>query len=159
MKNVESAVVCNEAVYSDEYGNLIVFTTEVMIRLYDFRQITPACLEAGGVLIGERRGHHMVVHQISEPGKGDRRSRYGVDRCGKHHQETVNNAFNSSSGIRQYLGEWHTHPENFPSPSNTDLMSWGNLSDTNPLILLIVGIEGDWVGKKVTGLINAQHLK
>uniref|UniRef100_UPI003CED28D9 Mov34/MPN/PAD-1 family protein n=1 Tax=Enterobacter cloacae complex sp. 280C5 TaxID=3395861 RepID=UPI003CED28D9 len=29
-----------------------------------------------------------------------------------------------SDGFLVYLGEWHTHPEDFPQPSSTDLRSW-----------------------------------
>src|SRR5690606_19284181 len=52
-----------------------------------------------------------------------------------------------SNGQMVYLGEWHTHPEPFPSPSRTDLkMIEGqfkiNQLRTDFLILLIKGTRG-----------------
>lgn len=64
--------------------------------------------ESAGVLIGERRGQHLVVCDISEPGSGDIRQRCRVDRRGVHHQSRVNEAFERSAGTHLYLGEWHT---------------------------------------------------
>ncbi|MBP2546256.1 integrative and conjugative element protein (TIGR02256 family) [Acinetobacter guillouiae] len=78
-----------------------------------------------------------------------------VNRISKHHQETVDTAFQNSDGTYQYLGEWHTHPEDAPTPSMTDYSSWNkNLSAKEPLILIIVGRTQFWVGKKINQKIE-----
>ncbi len=111
--------------------------------------------EAAGVLIGERRESHLVIYEISEPGKGDIRSRYFVDRRGLHHQAAVDDAFVRTSGNLQYLGEWHTHPENRPTPSSKDLKTWRrHLISQEPMILLIVGREQIWAAKKTSEEIS-----
>jgi integrative and conjugative element protein (TIGR02256 family) len=62
----------------------------------------------------------------------------------------VNEAFAQSSGRLQYLGEWHTHPEDQPSPSTTDLGSWRrHLIAQEQMILLIVGRTEIWAAKKI----------
>jgi integrative and conjugative element protein (TIGR02256 family) len=143
-----------ELTFKDENGHLIVIMPTVVKRLFAHRQLSWNSNEAAGVLIGERRGPHIVIHEISEPGVGDIRSRHSVDRCGSHHQLIVDEAFLRSSGTLQYLGEWHTHPEDTPFPSTKDLNSWGKyLIDSEHMLLLIVGRKNVWAAKKITNTI------
>ncbi|EGR4214303.1 Mov34/MPN/PAD-1 family protein [Vibrio metoecus] len=145
----------SELVFSDEQGNLVVINEEVIDDLLKFRQISSVDKEAGGVLIGERRGNHIVLCAISEPGLGDFRSRFRFERKGKHHQKFVDERFLSSGGTQQYVGEWHTHPEDVPNPSDQDKRSWyKNLSSIYPTTLIIIGREQLWVGKKVGSAIQ-----
>lgn len=128
---------------------LVVIFSEVVEILLSYRQLADTSPESAGVIIGERRGVHLVIRTVSVPSDADIRSRFEVNRIGKHHQDKVNTAFRESSGTWQYLGEWHTHPENEPSPSMTDYSSWNkNLRSPDPLILIIVGRTKWWVGKK-----------
>lgn len=146
--------VC-ELVFKDREGQIAVFSEAVMATLLQYRQLNDSALEAAGVLIGERRGDHLVICDLSIPGSGDYRSRCRVDRKGKHHQRKVIDCFNSSGGYLQYLGEWHTHPEDRPLPSSQDQESWmKHLSATNPMIVAIVGRESLWVGKKIFNTIS-----
>jgi integrative and conjugative element protein (TIGR02256 family) len=140
--------------FNDQNDSLVVIMSQVALRLLSHRQLHSCDLESAGVLIGERRGPHIVVYDISEPGHGDIRSRYEVDRLGAHHQAKVYEVFNRSSGTKQYVGEWHTHPEDFPIPSDIDKRSWSkNLNSNIPMIVLIVGRSGLWVGKKEKDII------
>lgn len=139
----------NELVFIDDFDNHVVIMNEVVKRLNAYRQIHHTSTEAGGVLVGERRGQHIVITHISEPGPGDIRSRTRVERKGDHHQKKVDELFRRSDGFFVYLGEWHTHPEDFPQPSSLDIKSWlTGLKATEPMIMLIIGIKGVWVGKK-----------
>ena len=138
-----------ELTFADNQGGLLVIMPSSLNRLLTYCQLDSYSTEAAGVLIGERRGLHLVVHQISEPGKGDIRHRYFVDRRGPHHQVVVDKAFASSSGRLQYLGEWHTHPEDTPSPSSIDLGTWQRYLVANEqMALVIVGRKGIWAAKK-----------
>ncbi|WP_081409005.1 Mov34/MPN/PAD-1 family protein [Acinetobacter gyllenbergii] len=48
------------------------------------------------------------------------------------------------------MGEWHTHPEDVPSPSPTDINSWRtNLVSNEELVLIIVGRTNFWIGKQL----------
>ncbi len=138
-----------ELVFKDERGCLVVIMGHVVTRLLSYRQLHRLTPESAGVLIGERRGQHLVVCDISEPGSGDIRQRCRVDRRGAHHQSRVNEAFERSAGTNLYLGEWHTHPEDRPFPSATDRHSWrSNIVSDESMLLLIVGRKGFWLGKK-----------
>ena len=144
-----------ELVFKDESDCLVVIMGQVVTRLLSYRQLHHLAPESAGVLIGERRGQHLVVCDISEPGPGDIRQRCRVDRRGAHHQLRVNEAFESSGGTHQYLGEWHTHPEDKPSPSITDRSSWKrNVAAKESMLLLIVGRTDLWLGRKERGLIT-----
>jgi integrative and conjugative element protein (TIGR02256 family) len=144
-----------ELVFIDDGYNHVVIMSEVVRRLNLYRQFHYASTEAGGTLIGERRGEHIVITHISEPGSGDIRSRTRIERKGKHHQQKVDYLFQKSDGYLVYLGEWHTHPEDFPQPSCTDINSWQTgLKATEPMILLIVGRKQVWGGKKHGNIIK-----
>lgn len=145
-----------ELTFKDSDGNLVVIMSSAYKKLYFYRQIKPENHEAAGVLIGERRGGHIIITHISEPGQDDISTRFSVNRKGRHHQLVVNQAFYESKGILNYVGEWHTHPEDDPTPSRLDLTSWKkNLTDPDPSILLIIGRRNIWVGKKVESQITA----
>ncbi len=140
-----------ELTFKDEDGHLVVIMSSAVKRLLVYRQLRWYSKEAGGVLIGERRGSHIVIQEISEPGEGDVRGRNSVDRRGQHHQRIVDEAFSRSLGTLQYLGEWHTHPEDIPSPSIQDLNTWRrHLVDSEHMVLLIVGRDKIWAAKKIS---------
>ncbi|MFV8042533.1 Mov34/MPN/PAD-1 family protein [Enterobacter cloacae complex sp.6701062] len=144
-----------ELVFIDDDYNHVVIMSDVVQRLYLYRQLHHASTEAGGILIGERRGKHIVITHISEPGAGDIRSRLRIERKSKHHQQKVDDLFQQSDGFLVYLGEWHTHPEDFPQPSSTDLRSWRTgLKATEPMVLLIMGRKQAWCGKKHGNVIK-----
>jgi integrative and conjugative element protein (TIGR02256 family) len=57
-----------------------------------------------------------------------------------------------------YVGEWHTHPEDVPAPSTIDLQEWSIVMKRNPgkpMIFLIVGRKEEWFGVGLNGLLKA----
>lgn len=152
-------MVDKEFVFKAIDESLVVISTEVANILLSYRQISDSSPESAGVLIGERRGVHIVFKTLSVPSRWDVRSRFMVNRVSLHHQKAVDDAFKKSNGEWQYLGEWHTHPENVPKPSMTDYTSWhNNLNSELPLILIIVGRTHFWVGKKIRDDIEVLKL-
>lgn len=144
-----------ELVFEAQDKSLVVVSVEVANTLISYRQLNDSSLESAGVLIGERRNIHIIIKTLSEPSPTDFRSRFMVDRVSKHHQKAVDDAFKKSNGDWQYLGEWHTHPEDIPVPSMTDYSSWyKNLKTSDPRILIIVGRTDFWVGKKIQNNIE-----
>lgn len=132
------------------YGSSIVMIEGfVVAKLLSYRQIDEMSCEAAGVLVGERRGDHLVIKSISEPSAMDSRSRFAVNRSCPSHQEHVSSEHLRSDGVRQYLGEWHTHPEDHPVPSWRDKLSWAvNLNYAKPMLVIIVGRRDLWVARK-----------
>jgi len=139
----------NEIIFKDKYGNLVVIMNDVVQLFKKYQQLLSRTPESAGVLIGERRGKHIVITDISIPGKGDSCSRYQVDRKGEHHQEKVDESFIKSNKTKHYLGEWHTHPEKRPTPSAQDYKSWSKIHINNEnVILIIVGQYSLWAATK-----------
>jgi integrative and conjugative element protein (TIGR02256 family) len=71
----------------------------------------------------------------------------------------IDRAWRQSGGTCTYLGEWHTHPEQHPTPSGIDWQNWQRklLVDrfTEPIFFVIVGIAAIhvWEGRRSRGLI------
>ena len=130
--------------------HLVIILNHTIKSLLKHAQLGQMDTEAAGVLIGERREGHIIINKISEPGPGDVRSRSSVNRVSPHHQELVYSEFRNSKGTQQYIGEWHTHPENHPTPSPLDKRSWMQEMDQDgTLITAIVGRKSIWPGKVV----------
>ncbi|MBB1441321.1 Mov34/MPN/PAD-1 family protein, partial [Shewanella sp. SG41-4] len=145
----------NEITFKDKYGNLVVIMSDVVELFKKYQQLFPTTPESAGVLIGERRGKHIVITDISIPGKGDSYSRYQVNRKGEHHQKKVDESFFKSNRTKHYLGEWHTHAEKRPTPSALDYKSWSTININNEnVILIIVGQHKFWVATKAQSTYN-----
>lgn len=93
-----------ELTYQDSNGHLVVITEHVLAVLEKYKQTEMQDNEAAGVLLGEKRGQHIVITDLSEPGFGDLRQRNLVDRRGKHHQQKVDDCF-QLSGERLIISE------------------------------------------------------
>jgi len=129
-------------------GGLIVIQNNVTEMLNRSRQVAPASKESGGILLGARRGPHLEITDLTTPFPKDIRRRTFFDRCDpKHHRYALRQWKNNGQKIG-YLGEWHTHPENKPSPSHLDTREWMSVIDSQKphLIFVIVGISGIWLG-------------
>lgn len=100
--------------------------------------------ESGGVLIGQRKGRHFHIKQLTFPMTGDIRSRVGITRSTENHNSIIQQSIKSSGGEYWYLGEWHTHPQRIPIPSSTDFNTWNKIyrEIQIPFICIIAGTEG-----------------
>ena len=98
-------------------------------------------LEAGGILIGNYRGPHVVVGTCTTPLPGDCRRNNLFDRRDAGHQAAALGAWERSEGTDTFVGEWHTHPVDHPNPSELDLRTWHDLlrRTSASLVFLIVG--------------------
>ncbi|MEO1254710.1 MAG: Mov34/MPN/PAD-1 family protein, partial [Bacteroidota bacterium] len=91
---------------------------------------------------------------------------------GVGHQKIVLERWNSSGYTTHYLGEWHSHPQDYPEPSDKDIASWKEklitaIYSSRYLYFIIVGIketrvwEGDRRSLKIKKLdsLTVEHLK
>ncbi|NOJ82902.1 hypothetical protein HNV28_32080 [Myxococcus xanthus] len=128
-------------------GGQVAVSECVVQLLIRHRQIKDRDHEAGGVLLGRCivDSENIVVDQASEPTGSDIRSRFRFFRSKSPAQRLVDDAWASSNGTMNYLGEWHSHPETHPHPSTVDLENWRWIAsravlEQNFLLFLIVGI-------------------
>lgn len=123
--------------------HMVCFSNRVIEKLKSFIQISPSSAEAGGLLIGYKRGKHFEITDITYPYKGDTRNRFLFERKDKKHINKLKSIRIFSLGKKGFLGEWHTHPEKNPLPSSLDLIEWEKTASYNEdiLLFLIVGQE------------------
>lgn len=76
--------------------------------------------EAGGQLFAQLSSHEVRIEQATGPRQTDSRSRtaYVPDRIA----EQIEIDYWHRKGLH-YVGDWHTHPELIPQPSEDDIKS------------------------------------
>lgn len=106
-----------------------------------YRQSTPWATESGGQLFGTLNATQICVTEASGPYSGDERSRYRYRSNPSAAQRAIEERH--EQGLL-YLGEWHTHAEDYPGASGLDgdamrrLIASSQLN-SNALLLMIVG--------------------
>lgn len=126
------------------------------------RQLHQGAPEAGGILLGYRRGSHLHVTEASAPVAPDHASRTRFFRSAAPHQQAALMRWRESGGTMDYLGEWHTHPEHSPSPSTIDMVGWQRICSKRktPMLFVIAGTQDRlWIGVgTTTGLRSMAEL-
>lgn len=126
----------------------VLFESRISAVVDTYRQITAAAPEAGGILLGFRRPPHLHITDLTEPLPTDERTRGWFRRNRQGHAHAALRHWERTHRTGDYLGEWHTHPEDWPKPSDKDLHEWRILlcKQQCVLVFLIVGRKGRWVG-------------
>jgi integrative and conjugative element protein (TIGR02256 family) len=122
----------------------VLLSAEAAARLEAFCITDGDDREAGGLLLGLRRDPHLEITVITLPSPHDLRQRHRFVRQCDSHQRRATAAWQSSGGLIDYVGEWHTHPEAIPSPSGTDyksLLMRSKQHRSETLVEIIIGWE------------------
>ena len=119
---------------------------EVLKICEQYRQGKDDLPEAGGVLHGKRlKTGSIIITDITTPQIGDIQKRLLFKKNREIHQQLSNEKWIESNKFSIALGEWHTHPEAVPTPSNVDKKSWRlNVSkqhDDRVYVFIIVGFS------------------
>lgn len=116
--------------------------------------------ESGGIFIGCYRGPHLEIVSCTTPLAGDIRRTNQFDRRDPGHQAFALRAWSASGRTETFVGEWHTHPEDDPSPSQQDLTTWRSILRVNPgpLLFLIVGRHSLWCGIGCGALVERAYV-
>lgn len=120
---------------------------EIMEHFAQYRRRAP---ESGGIVLGKLIDGQINVLKLSVPTSLDKSSRTNFERSKVAAQIIIEYEFHNSSGQLAYLGEWHTHPEDYPTPSSTDLNMLkdqyrNNKLSTDFILLIIRGIRGFYI--------------
>lgn len=130
----------SELIFEHEMG-YVLFESEVVTTLKQWRQ-DKWKPEAGGILIGFCRPPHLHIIACTTPMKHDKRSRFGFSRIDPGHMTTAHRYWKHTNGQAYYLGDWHTHPEENPTPSFIDKLGWKKMKKSGSgqdVIFVIVG--------------------
>jgi integrative and conjugative element protein (TIGR02256 family) len=133
--------------------SLIVFSEPALRLVIDDVGAHGNARERGGILLGHRRGRHFEVLEATVPMKWDRGTFFSFRRSARGHQTVALKRWKRSGGIIDWVGEWHSHPEPIPTPSSIDTDSWKRITRDRdaPMIFLIIGYSGQWLGLCMPG--------
>ena len=127
-------------------GGTIELGSAVVAILDRHRQLEAGAQEAGGMLLGRLilESNDLVIDEATEHTQRDRKGRYFFFRGKYHAQKSVDEVWCGSYSTVNYRGEWHSHPEDDPSPYPTDMNNWFRISrkaryEQDCLVFVIVG--------------------
>ena len=100
--------------------------------------------EVGGILLGSCRGDYLHIVRATPPQAEDRFGFARFWRSASGHQQIASRVWKASGETVTYLGEWHSHPERYPSPSSIDYADWAKqlAKHRRDLVFVIQGMEG-----------------
>ena len=129
--------------------NVLITSTAIKI-IESYKQTKKKDHESGGILLGQILDNNIHILRATTPNKFDKSSRYSFECDKDAAQVIIDYEFINSENKTIYLGEWHTHPENFPNPSDIDLgmiksQYFKNRLNEPFLVLLIQGLKGLYV--------------
>lgn len=106
--------------------------------------------EACGILIGQYRGPHLHVSAVTPPQPSDIRTPVFYHRKAKPHQMILDQYVAQHGSTYCYLGEWHSHPQKYASPSIKDGAEWKVTMSSarfrqQRLLFLILGTSSDYL--------------
>jgi integrative and conjugative element protein (TIGR02256 family) len=140
------------ASYSAVGGLRVDLTQKVVKNVRRYRQTAFWRREAGGQLFARISGDCWVIEAATGPRRSDIRSRFGFHSDRLAEQVEINALFLNEL---HYVGDWHTHPELTPTPSQTDLHSMlkmvrASSHELPGFLMLIVGTKLDASGFSLT---------
>lgn len=107
--------------------------------------------EHGGIVIGTKlikNNFYTVIDFYYMKNTSTKENRYSCDA--KEANRYIYNQWEKSFGINNYIGEWHTHNENYPSPSRIDRFMMEDIlkrnNAPNKIFLFILGKKQIYVG-------------
>ena len=120
---------------------VLTLTAATLAALDRHRQTRWFHREAGGQLFARIEGREITVEFASPPRSRDRRGRSFFKPSRRDEQLEIDSMH--KRGLH-YVGDWHSHPEDTPTPSRRDIKSIGDTvrrskHDLRGFLLLIVG--------------------
>lgn len=113
--------------------------------------------EGGGILIGSyiNDTKNIIIDKNTTPEIYDIRRKFNFYRSHRKHNKILVKIWKESNYTSAYLGEWHSHPQDYPIPSKEDYDNWEKLLNKavylgNVLLFSIVGRKkiSFWIGFK-----------
>ncbi len=140
----------------------IILVDSVIETFREYKQDKRNKPEAGGQLFAEINDNKdVIIRRATTPKRRDKQGRYSFIPDLKQQNLDIQELF--SIGLH-YVGDWHTHPEQAPTPSHLDIQTVHQTFRTsnhqlNYFILVIVGMKTDDDLDLWTGLINNKKVR
>lgn len=141
-------------------GPAIILSDDVIATMMKHRQLNSKDKEAGGQLFARFEGKDTFIIEATEPKSSDTRKRYWFEP----------NRWLQRSEIRakhlegmHFVGDWHTHPQPIPAPSQDDHDSivecfQKSRHELKAFLMIIVGTSEPFDGIKVW-VVDKQGIK
>lgn len=156
----------DELIFQSEDGVKIKVSKAPLQIMLSFRQMERGSHESGGVLLGRylKDSLDVVVDFVTTPKENDSSTEVFFFKNKDEHQAVIDEKWEHSKGTCNYLGEWHTHPQDHPTPSSTDIKTWIRLVkethfEFGELYFVIIGRKSACaykVNKKINRLTPTQ---
>lgn len=139
-------------------GKVVDILTPVLRKMASYIQ-TDDKPESGGYIVGyeHETSHSIVLEDISTPYSLDTQSQIHFNMVDPRHRLFLMKAKLHKSF---YMGVWHTHPQEVPSPSPIDWEDWKKTMEMDKtacdyIFFIIAGIQKTrvWVGDVKQGNI------
>ena len=142
MSNLRPDAIVSMRYPIGDTGQALVIPDHVMLHLEKHRQTRWYRREAGGQLFSRLEGNDVTIDRISGPRASDWRTRTSFRPNRAVERKEIRDQFREGF---HFVGDWHTHPELRPEPSQTDLHSIAecvrrSVHDLNGFALVIVGL-------------------
>jgi integrative and conjugative element protein (TIGR02256 family) len=132
----------------DKKDFILEFDNNALNELKKYQQKNGE-LESGGILLGEiyLQSSKVIIKEIIVSKKA-KRSFLGVNIDKKEMQIELEKKRIESDYTLYYIGDWHTHPEPFPTSSMIDRLSYNKIIKkakilTNFIVFVIIGNHND----------------
>ncbi|WP_267389788.1 Mov34/MPN/PAD-1 family protein [Sphingomonas sp. GC_Shp_3] len=104
-------------------------------------------LETGGMLLGWRDGEDRVVTGMVGAGPAAKHGRFAFLPDHDWQIKQLREAFQTTAGDLDYLGDWHTHPDGIAAMSALDHKTFRCIAKQvrKPAMLIAAGGPGKWV--------------
>jgi integrative and conjugative element protein (TIGR02256 family) len=138
----------------------VEITAAALATMASYRQTGFFKREAGGQMFARLQANLWRIEVATGPRRGDRRGRFHFWPDRKAEQEEIDRYF--AEGLN-FVGDWHTHPEDVPKPSSSDVASVENvvresIHDRPGILMCIVGRkdppEGIWLSFHKRGFMQ-----
>lgn len=98
-------------------------------------------IEKGGILLGMRKVGAIEVTTVTFPTTQDIGTPTRFHRSDKFHQKTAMDEWRNSGDTVDWIGDWHSHPNASPIPSQIDKDEWKRIvrHTRKDMIFLVVG--------------------
>lgn len=143
-------------IYRFKIDNTILtveLSDSVLAHLNKHAQHTDESPEAGGQLFANitNNGSHWFVSSATGPRPSDKRSRFFFKPDRRLERREIHAEFEQG---RNYIGDWHTHPQQTPQPSASDTRSMREIFEKSihqlpGILMIIIGThpppDGVWI--------------
>lgn len=139
----------------------LTFTEAALDHMFTRRQNRCLSKESGGQLFASFDEGKVIIVEATGPKRQDMRGRFSFWPHRPSEQKEISQRYREA-GLH-FVGDWHTHPERIPHPSNGDVNSVARMfsasnHDIFGILLVVVGTENLPNGLYV-GLYDESGLK